>query len=56
VACDFHEKINNFYHYNFKIKMILSKPFVVSTNDIKVRNQILNLLPNDFYIDVDPIS
>lgn len=36
--------------------MILSKPFVVSTNDIKVRNQILNLLPNDFYIDVDPIS
>lgn len=36
--------------------MILSKPFTVSVSDLKIRNQILNLLPNDFYIDVDPIS
>lgn len=35
--------------------MKLEKPLIVTQTDIKIRNQILKLLPNDFYIDVDPI-
>ena len=35
--------------------MKLEKPFFVTSTDIKIRNQILKLFPNDFYIDVDPI-
>jgi hypothetical protein len=35
--------------------MKLTKPFTVTLQDIKIRNQILKLLPNNFYIDVDPI-
>ncbi len=52
----FNEKINNQYYWNFKIKMKLDEPFSIKPQDIKMRNQLLKLLPNDFYIDVDPIN
>ncbi len=55
ITPNLHEKINNYYYWNFKIKMKLTKPFTVTLQDIKIRNQILKLLPNNFYIDVDPI-
>jgi len=53
---NFHEKINNKYYWNFKIKTKLDKPYIIKPQDLKMRNQILNILPNDFYIDVDPIN
>jgi primosomal protein N' len=56
ISPSFHEKISNLYHYNFEIKMKLNDPFSISQTDIKMRNQLLNLLPSDFYIDVDPIN
>ncbi len=55
ITPNIHEKINNLYYWSFKIKMKLEKPLIVTRADIKIRNQILKLLPNDFYIDVDPI-
>jgi hypothetical protein len=36
--------------------MKLEEPFIIKSQDIKMRNQLLKLLPNDFYIDVDPIN
>jgi hypothetical protein len=36
--------------------MKLEEPFSIKPQDIKMRNQLLKLLPNDFYIDVDPIN
>lgn len=53
---NFHEKINNQYYWSFKIKLKLEEPFIIKPQDIKMRNQLLNILTNDFYIDIDPIN
>lgn len=55
-SANFNERINNQYQWNFKIKTILEKPPIISLKEIKIRNQLLNLLPNHFYIDVDPLN
>jgi primosomal protein N' (replication factor Y) (superfamily II helicase) len=56
ISPNYHEKIKNKYYWSFNIKMKLEDPNILTSNDIKMRNQLLKLLPSDFYIDVDPIN
>ena len=56
ISPNYHEKINNKYYWSFNLKMKLTNTNILTSNDIKMRNQLLKLLPSDFYIDVDPIN
>ncbi len=56
ISPNYHEKIKNKYYWSFNIKMKLKDPNILTSNDIKMRNQLLKLLPSDFYINVDPIN
>jgi primosomal protein N' len=52
----FLQKIENQYQWNILIKLKITNPTGITYKDLKIRNQLLQLVPNYWKIDVDPLE